>query len=114
VPLAVTMRARVRRGVMAAVINKKGGKSRPFRFHGSDRSARLTAQKCRDLELLVPLMIGEQIVGIVAWRVRRGLWLRHRLRRGARRGGHARFRCRFGAHLRRLLAAEEAPAGFLF
>ncbi len=40
-------------------------------FRDADLSVRLTAQECRDFELLVPLVIREQIVGIVARQILR-------------------------------------------
>src|SRR5690349_15703016 len=75
----------------------------------------LSPQKRRNLELLIPLVIGEQVVGIVTRRFR----LRHRrhgLCRGARRRRRTRLRTGFGAHVGGgFLAAEKAPAAaFLF
>src|SRR3954469_8633455 len=72
-------------------------------------SVRLPAQKRRNLKLLVPLVVGEQVVGIVAFalRLRHG---RQRLGTSPRRRP-ARFSQRLDPQIgRSFLAAEETPA----
>src|SRR5690606_2611174 len=106
--VAVAMRdveAAARQPIVSQRKQKGRPDGRPFGLYISAWSVRLAAQKRRDFELFVPLVVWEQVVVLAARHF--GLRLRHRalhgLSGGARRGD-TRLGRGFGAQVGLLLA----------